>query len=321
MKRWQLLIATATLTLALVAPADEGAASTSTYTVQKGDTLTKIAQTYGMTVADLKKLNNLQDNAIYLAQSLKVPIKAVNATQNAKKVVIAPTATTAQIVTYKVEKGDTLTKIATKNSTTLSKLKAWNNLASDTIFVGQILKIRTNEDVSMGQTAVLPNNPSSNNIASADTASSAVDLAIQTQLAKEKVNTATLTASASKKYSQVLSVANTLIGTPYVFGGDTPEGIDCSGFVNYVYKNAGFEITRKSSLNYFMQDTVKVDKPVPGDLVFFKNTYIATISHMGIYLGDDQFIHASSNGVEITKLSYNYWDSRFVAFKRFTHVK
>lgn len=60
---------------------------------------------------------------------------------------------------------------------------------------------------------------------------------------------------------------------------------------------------------------------IPGDIVFFKNTYIEGISHMGIYIGADQFIHAGSNGVQVSKLSFDYWASKFVAFKRFNQLK
>ena len=67
---------------------------------------------------------------------------------------------------------------------------------------------------------------------------------------------------------------------------------------------------------YFEEDTIKVKNPLPGDVVFFKNTIIPTISHMGIYIGNDEFIHAGTNGIAIANLNTKYWSERFVAFKR-----
>ena len=69
-----------------------------------------------------------------------------------------------------------------------------------------------------------------------------------------------------------------------------------------------------------MNDTTVVSNPMPGDVVFFKNTYKSGISHMGIYLGDGTFIHAGDNGVEQSNINYSYWKDRFVAFKRFNEV-
>lgn len=302
MKKWQLVLATAAMSAVVIAPATE--AAETTYTVQKGDTLYKIATKYDTTVAKLQQLNSLQDHTIYFAQEIKVPAKAiaVGNTNNSVKNNAAPA---MEPSIYIVVKGDNLSKIATKNSTTVANIKEWNQLKTDVIYVGQALMIHQARPI----------------IVESATQMSIADQEIANQLAKEKANKKGLSSKAKKHYEKALTVAHSLMGTPYVFGGSTPEGIDCSGFVYYTYQNAGYNIARKSSLDYFMKDTTKVDKPQPGDLVFFKNTYIPTISHMGIYIGNNQFIHAGSNGVEISNMTYNYWDSRFVAFKRFNIVK
>lgn len=108
--------------------------------------------------------------------------------------------------------------------------------------------------------------------------------------------------------------AQTLLGTPYIWGGTTPNGFDCSGFLMYVYKQNGKKIPRTvSEIWNFAQ---AVDQLQAGDLVFFE-TYKKGPSHAGIYIGNQQFIHAgTSTGVTISNLSTNYWQTRYLGAKR-----
>ena len=89
----------------------------------------------------------------------------------------------------------------------------------------------------------------------------------------------------------------------------------------YAFNQGGLKIGRASSEGYFYGNTTHVENPVPGDLVFFENTYKEGISHMGIYLGDNKFIHAGTDGVEVSDVTYSYWSSKLVAYKRFDSVK
>ena len=327
MKKWQFILASTAMTTVLIAPIVEA----STYTVAKGDTLSKIAAKHNTTIALLKEWNNLQSDSIYIDQKLIVSKKqststnkksSASSTQNTTTA-IKPSATTAKISTYIVVKGDNLTKIASKNNTTVAKIMDWNGLTSDKIYMDQTLIIRKEELASVGPIVSLTG-PSSSGGASGGVPSpdmSSADQEIAAQLAKEKKIQTAPSVKSLEKYTDVIKLANSLLGIPYVYGGSSVDGFDCSGFIHYIYSNAGFNITRKSSLDYFMNDTTIVANPVPGDVVFFKNTYIPTVSHMGVYIGNNQFIHAGSSGVEVSNLSYEYWDTRFVAFKRFNIVK
>ena len=96
-------------------------------------------------------------------------------------------------------------------------------------------------------------------------------------------------------------------------------GFDCSGFIYFVHAQAGLNISRQSSEGYFAQSAT-VSTPVVGDLVFFENTYKEGISHMGIYIGNNEFIHAGSKGVEVASLNSVYWKEHFVSFKRFDYI-
>ena len=119
-----------------------------------------------------------------------------------------------------------------------------------------------------------------------------------------------------KKVDAIIKTAKKYLGTKYVFGGTTPKGFDCSGFVQYVFKQNGFTLPRAADEQYKLGQRVK--KPAelePGDLVFF-STYEKGASHCGIYLGKNQFIHVSSSkGVRVDSLDDSYWKPRWYGGK------
>ncbi|HTU83905.1 MAG TPA: C40 family peptidase [Candidatus Acidoferrales bacterium] len=105
------------------------------------------------------------------------------------------------------------------------------------------------------------------------------------------------------------------LGTPYVFGGDSPAGFDCSAYVQHVFGMFGISLPRTADAQYDVGRPA-VGGPRPGDLVFFE-TYTEGVSHVGIYIGNGEFVHASSShGVMVSKLSEAYWASRYVGAKR-----
>ena len=115
----------------------------------------------------------------------------------------------------------------------------------------------------------------------------------------------------------LVSVALQLRGTPYRSGGNTLGGFDCSGFTQYVFARNGIRLPRAVEEQYEQGKKLKPRDLESGDLVFFK-TVSRGPSHVGIVVGDDQFIHApSSKGVvRIERLSSEYWSKRFIAARR-----
>ncbi len=119
-----------------------------------------------------------------------------------------------------------------------------------------------------------------------------------------------------KKADAVIKTAKKYTGTRYRFGGTTPKGFDCSGFVQYVFKQNGFAVPRTADEQYKLGKRIKKRAELePGDLVFF-STYEKGASHCGIYLGKNRFIHVSSSkGVRVDSLDDSYWKQHWYGGK------
>jgi NlpC/P60 family/S-layer homology domain len=129
-------------------------------------------------------------------------------------------------------------------------------------------------------------------------------------------------ASAEENYEKLIPVAKKYLGVPYKWGGTTVSGFDCSGYITTVYKEIGIALPRTSSSMYNTGSSVSKKDLRVGDLVFF-NTYGSGVSHVGIYIGENEFIHASSNkGVTISNVNDPYyWAGRYVGAKRVLSYK
>lgn len=113
------------------------------------------------------------------------------------------------------------------------------------------------------------------------------------------------------------AIASRMLGKPYRYGGESPSGFDCSGLVYYAFQQAGYRVPRTSRQQYRDSLPVKPAYMREGDLLFFRIE--GKVSHVGVYLGKRQFIHAPSSGkrVMITSLDEPYWKERLVKAGRF----
>ncbi len=266
--------------------------SNSTYTVKSGDTLSGIASKHNISLKNLMDWNGLTSTLIFPGNKFVVSKNGGSSSSSSGSSSSGSSSSsggskspsTGSATVYTVKSGDSLSRIASQNGTTVANLKKWNNLKSDLILIGQKLNIGSSSSSS-----------SSNSSAS------------------EKP-----TANVSYNVSKLVSTAKSQFGVPYVWGGSTPSGFDCSGFIYYAYKKAGMSNISRLSTDGYYNRSFYVSKPQVGDLVFFSGTYRAGISHMGIYVGNNEFIHAgSSTGVTKTSLNNSYWKSKFDGFKRF----
>ncbi|WHX26158.1 LysM peptidoglycan-binding domain-containing protein [Virgibacillus halodenitrificans] len=267
--------------------------SNSTYTVKSGDTLSGIASKHNISLSNLMKWNNLDTTLIFPGNVFVVSKNgSSSSSSNSSSSGISSSGSskpsTGSSEVYVVKSGDSLSRIGAQYGVSVSNLKKWNNLSSDLILIGQKLSINGSTSGS--------NTGSSSGSSSSDS------------------STAT---NVDYNVNKLVSTANSVMGTKYVWGGSTTSGFDCSGFIYYAYKNAGKSVSRLSTDGYYNR-SYHVSKPQVGDLVFFSGTYRAGISHMGIYVGNNEFIHAgTSTGVTKTKLSNSYWSKHFDSYKRF----
>lgn len=126
--------------------------------------------------------------------------------------------------------------------------------------------------------------------------------------------------SRQQKVDAVIAYSKSFLGTPYVFGGDSPSdgGFDCSGFTKYVYGNYGYSLNRLSKDQALNGTYVARSDLQPGDLIFYSFEGNGVISHVGIYLGNGQMINSPKTGdvVKITNVTTSYWTSRYVTARR-----
>ena len=126
-------------------------------------------------------------------------------------------------------------------------------------------------------------------------------------------------AASSGKGSQIAQYALQYVGCPYVYGGSSPSGFDCSGFTTYVMKHFGSSINRTASSQMDNGTSVSKSQLQPGDLVFFNSGNSSKrATHVGIYTGNGQFVHASTSttGVIISDLNSSYYSSTYVGARR-----
>ncbi|MBB6449807.1 cell wall-associated NlpC family hydrolase [Geomicrobium halophilum] len=115
--------------------------------------------------------------------------------------------------------------------------------------------------------------------------------------------------------SDIAATAESVLGTPYQWGGTTPDGFDSSGFINYVFDQNGIDVSRTHA-EMWENDGEHVTSMSIGDVVFFEGTYDTTgASHSGIYIGDNQMIHAGSEGVVQADITSDYWQDHIIGTK------
>ena len=123
----------------------------------------------------------------------------------------------------------------------------------------------------------------------------------------------------TNKVQAVIDLAHKQLGKPYVWGAEGPNSFDCSGLIYYVYKNAaGITLPRTSSAQYSAGVAVSRSNLKAGDLIFSSTDGTGNITHVAIYVGDGQMIHAPRNGKNVEKVSINnsYWNKAYVGARR-----
>jgi len=236
------------------------------------------------------------------------------ATRNAQ---MAPVPSTGQSTMYIVQNQDTLATIARRYGVTVDDIMMANHLTpADRITVGLALRIEPGaaSRAALAASSSSASTGTASNAAVTVSTTSTVTTTASTSAARPATTTGTATptptpARTGASTSNVVNVAMQYRGAPYVYAGMGPSGFDCSGFAYFVYRQAGTPISRDIFDQYDAgTHPVRADLQ-PGDLVFFADTYMAGLSHVGIFIGNQQFIHAADedSGVSISYLNSDYW--------------
>ena len=326
----------------------------TTYIIKKGDNPTTIAKKFNVTVQDILSANNLtprklmpgteitipsdemrhgdiespapksdithacdstctedipDDTIIHrvkkgdtlssLSRKYSVPVHAIQEMNNltSTKIIAGHTLTVTQTQqkTYTVRKGDSLWKIARRFHRHVDELSEINELETDMLKPGQILMLSAREEPGH------LNSPGAGDL-------------------QKKIEDKIEAVSESPEYTlkeKLIIFAKTFLDIPYKFGGSSFLGIDCSAFVKEVFGLIGIDLPRSAREQFSLGDSVEREKLSAGDLVFFR-TYASFPSHVGIYLGNNEFIHTSSKlrKVTIDNLATPYYLKRFIGAKR-----
>ncbi|MTV82882.1 LysM peptidoglycan-binding domain-containing protein [Lactobacillus sp. CRM56-3] len=289
-------------------------ASAKTVTVKSGDTVWKLANKYGVSASSIEKANHLSKDMIFAGQKLvlgsttnKTVTKTVTKSTKTTKANVTnhqatSLKTSASASTYTVKSGDSLSKISRKYGTTVSQLKSWNHLKSDFIYTGQKLAVKaTAAKASTGTTksATVKSTTSAAKKASATSAVKSIKKATATSTTSKKTKTAKADA-VSAPVTSVTSLAVKLASEkiPYVWGGSSLKGMDCSGLVAYVYAHTlGISLPHNTVAQEAHVSKHSVSKAVPGDLLFWGAA--GATYHVAIYIGNNQFVAAPEPGENV----------------------
>ncbi len=269
------------------------------YTVQNGDNLWLIANRFNTTVEAIMYVNNLSSEILIPGQELLIPKPGTTVPSTTENRSTAPSRSQSDTVKYVVQDGDSLWSIALKFQTSVEAIKELNGLTSDLIRPGMTLRVSgKSSSPSQQQQASSNSRPASQPKKENST---------KTKQNENKVNP-------PQPKANILETAKQFLGVPYKYGGSSPSGFDCSGFVQYVYGLHGIKLPRVAADQ--AKAGTKVDTPAVGDLVFFAEN--GSVVHVGIYAGNNTFIHANrKQGVIFTSLNQQWYKERYIGANRY----
>jgi len=254
----------------------------SFHVVKKGDTIRSLSSKYAVPVNDLMEMNGLRSSRLKIGQ--RITLKRIDASD------------------YTVQKGDTIWNIAQRFDIDPDELMRINSLESDSLRPGQKILLRH-------QTELTETKPYE---------------AILSQAHDDKENeqiSEHQNAMGTGLQERLILFAKKMLDIPYRFGGNSLLGIDCSAYVKKVYSLIGVDLPRSAREQFHEGIPVDENNLSIGDLVFFR-TYASYPSHVGIYLGNNLFIHASSKSRKVTidSLDTPFYLKRFIGAKRLLDV-
>jgi len=291
--------------------------ASKTHVARKSESLHTIARKYHVSVNELKSVNNMTGTRVSKGTRLIVPSASAAPARKTKVAVKAKT--------YRVAKGDTLPKIAKKTGIKMSELRSLNGLRGNRIKAGQVLAL----NVPVAASDEAPRTPVTTNRIQVvnkdllneqefnDTLSELTDID-----SDRPVDLAKNLEDNGSSISKLKKTAYSFLGARYRFGGNSRNALDCSSFIQQVFRDHKINLPRTAREQFYVGTEVPRGDLKKGDLVFFQ-TYAQFPSHVGLYLGNRKMIHASSRDhrVVISSMDTPYYLSRFLGARRIGLVR
>ena len=275
--------------LALFTLLPTAAHASSVYVVNAGDTLSKIAREHQTTVEDIMQVNQLASDQLSIGQALTLPENstpgtAVTPAPNTAPQVVAASASMETNESKDVEDvkkakvtADVLNvrSAPSKDADIVGKLY-YGNIVRLEDFGGEWSKIKFEKHEAYVATEFLE--------------------AVRSSSSSDR--------DSHVSENELENIFEPLLDTPYIIGGTTPAGFDCSGFTSYVFAQLGVTLPRTSADQFRGGVSVSLDEAKPGDLLFYDTMGKGQVSHVAIYLGDDLVVHATGEKVDYGRISY-----------------
>ncbi len=288
-----------------------------THKVKKSETFTTLAKKYHVSVADLKAANSTVRSSIKPGMVLVIPPRS----ESAKADISGDGA--ERPATFKVRRADTLARIAKRTGVSVAELKRLNGLGKGRLKPGTVLVLReTKRDAE--QVAKVVRKPSlryADLLNDKEYEQSLSDLMEKDLDQNKSVDLSSNIELKTDNAKLLKSAAYGFLGTRYRFGGTGRSGLDCSAFVQKVFQEMDVKLPRTAREQFEEGVTVSPGDLKKGDLVFFR-TYASFPSHVGIYLGNNRMIHASSRDrrVVISTVNTPYYRARYIGAKRIAKI-
>lgn len=273
--------------------------TSTTHTVVKGDTLWSLAKKYGVSVKALMKANNLSSSTILIGQSLN--LRAGMTTYGINGVTTGSSSTAASTNTASSASA-TASSQAPKAKKTTTNTSTSANTQSQSTVSNSSASTTTNTNSAASNA----NTTSSTNTAAANTNTAASSSQAVSQAPTAPTST---TSTASASASAITSYALTFLGVPYVWGGTTPSGFDCSGLVQYVYSHFGINLGRTTYTQQYAGTKISAASAQAGDLYFWGS--YGSAYHVAIALGGGQYVMAPAPGQNVMTGSVSSYTPSF----------
>lgn len=296
---------------------EPAAGASARYVVRAGDTLYEIAKRHGVSVRALARANGAEDN-LQIGQVLVIPgrAKAAVKTTSTGSKTAGQRRPASGSTWHTVAPGETIWSIAKKHGVTPEAL-AKVNAAGDKLQIGQRLRIPGSGTAPKKAVAKAPKKvPHSRTQVRPPLDELALEEEAWSPRDSDKESEPGRAVSKSVR-ALVVRTALAYRGGHYVRGGSGPRGFDCSGFTRYVFRKvANINLPHTSSGQFRLGQKVSVSDLAPGDLVFFRRG--GGVGHVGVYIGNGQFVHASNprRGIRVDSINHGSYRRRFVGARR-----